>query len=614
VGIVVEIARVLAAAPPPRPVLLVVTDGEEPGLVGASAFVGQDPAAREIGAAVNLEARGTTGPSFLFDTSGAPAWLGDALASLPHPVTTSVAPAIYRILPNDTDLTVLDRAGIPGVNLAFPLGAVRYHTPRDDLAHLDPASLQHQGESALALVRALAASDLEAGPGDPRAWFDVLSAGVVSWPCPREVALGAAAVALLAALAIVARERRPWRSAALGAAAALAAPLLAAATAGLLVAALRIGGALPRPFVAHPLPIIVAGCLAGVSGALLAPALLGRAAGRPGLLAGAAIVTAAGAAALAIALPLASPLLVVPAFSFGAAELVRAHAPRGGRRATVADLLPSLGAALVISPLALYLPSLLGVGAVPASAALFSFVLSPAASAGLDGEGPRRHLPGLGALAAAVVAAAVQAALPHATASSPQRLSLAYHEGEGGASWLAEGEGPPLPRALRAAASFSAQAAPAFPWAPRRPAFSAPARALGLEPPRVDVLSSRIRGGRRHLVVRLWSQRGAPEVALVLPPGAALASATLDGLRLPEPAPLALRQQGGHRVLASHTAPRAGHTIELELDGEAPLEAVAVDRSPGLPPEGAPLAAARPDTAVPSWEGDGTYSTARVRL
>src|SRR6266540_1940220 len=49
VAIVLEAARALAAAPPlPRPVLLVLTDGEEAGLVGASAFVERHPAAREV--------------------------------------------------------------------------------------------------------------------------------------------------------------------------------------------------------------------------------------------------------------------------------------------------------------------------------------------------------------------------------------------------------------------------------------------------------------------------------------------------------------------------------------------------------------------------------------
>jgi hypothetical protein len=614
VAIALEVARALAAGPPPpRPVLLVLTDGEEAGLVGASAFVERHPAAREIGAAVNVEARGTTGPSFLFDTSGAPSWLADALDALPHPVTTSVAPAVYRILPNDTDLTVFDRAGLPGVNLAFPLGVVRYHTPLDDVAHLDPASVQHQGESALALVRALAESELEAGAGDPRAWFDVLSLGVLSWPTPREVALVAAALALLAALAIVAREPRPVRAVALGAAAALVAPLVAGGAALALVAALRLAGAMPRPFVAHPLPILLAGWLAGGAGALLAPALLGRAAGRPGLLAGAAVVQAAATIALAILLPLATPVFAVPALAFAVAEPVRAWSTRAGRRASVADLLPSVAAGLVISPLALYLPSLLGVGAVPASAALFAFVLSPAASAGVDGASPRRHLPGLGALAGAALAAAVQAALPHATPSSPQRLSLAYQEGDGAARWLAEAEGAPLPRPLRDAARFSASAAPAFPWTLHRSAFSAPAPALGLAPPRIEVVSSQVRDGRRRLTLRLWSPRGAPELYLVLP-AAARATATLDGLRPPELSPLARAHMGDHRVLASLTAPRAGHTIELELEGAGPIDLVAADRSPGLPREGAPLAAARPPSAVPSYEGDSTWVTARLRL
>jgi hypothetical protein len=62
------------------------------------------------------------------------------------------------------------------------------------------------------------------------------------------------------------------------------------------------------------------------------------------------------------------------------------------------------------------------------------------------------------------------------------------------------------------------------------------------------------------------------------------------------------------------TTPPRGFTVELEIEGVAPLEAVASDRSPGLPPQGAALAAARPESAVTSWDGDGTVVTARERL
>ncbi len=114
---------------------------------------------------VNLEARGTGGESIMFETSDENAWLVDAYAhAVRRPAALSVTYEAYKRLPNDTDLTVFKRAGLAGMNFAFIDEVSHYHTPLDDLAHLDLGSLQHQGENALAVARTLAGADL-AHPG-----------------------------------------------------------------------------------------------------------------------------------------------------------------------------------------------------------------------------------------------------------------------------------------------------------------------------------------------------------------------------------------------------------------------------------------------------------------
>ena len=96
-----EIARILGSAPPrTRPVVFLLDDGEEQGLLGAEAFATKHPWARDISAVVNLEARGTSGASLLFETSHDNRWLIEAASAIPHPVSSSVFPAIYRMLPN----------------------------------------------------------------------------------------------------------------------------------------------------------------------------------------------------------------------------------------------------------------------------------------------------------------------------------------------------------------------------------------------------------------------------------------------------------------------------------------------------------------------------------
>lgn len=126
--------------------IFLFSDAEEPGLVGAQAFVTEHPWATEVGAVVNLEARGTEGLSLLFDTSENNGWLIDAYAeTAPRPVANSLYYELYKVAPNNTDFTVYRRAGIPGVNVAFTEGGARYHSPLDNRQYLDPGSVQHQG-------------------------------------------------------------------------------------------------------------------------------------------------------------------------------------------------------------------------------------------------------------------------------------------------------------------------------------------------------------------------------------------------------------------------------------------------------------------------------------
>ena len=94
-----------------------------------------------------------------------------------------------------------------GTNFAFVGGASRYHTSRDDLAHLDLGTLQHHGENALAMVRAFASADSpEEGSGDAT-YFDFLTLGVISWR-----AAWTPILAIVAALLIIAGVVRLVRS------------------------------------------------------------------------------------------------------------------------------------------------------------------------------------------------------------------------------------------------------------------------------------------------------------------------------------------------------------------------------------------------------------------
>ena len=136
--------------------------------------------AKGIGAAVNLDARGTSGPALMFETGGANAWSIDLYArAVARPVTNSIFYLVYKLLPNDTDFTVFKAAGWQGFNFAFIGMVSRYHTPLDTWANADPASLQDMGEHALSCLQALAGADALNAPAGDAVYFDVFGLSLI---------------------------------------------------------------------------------------------------------------------------------------------------------------------------------------------------------------------------------------------------------------------------------------------------------------------------------------------------------------------------------------------------------------------------------------------------
>ncbi len=157
-----EVVRILTLGPKPRnDLIFLFSDGEEPGLRGAHIFMSQHRWAKEIDFAINFEARGTNGPTLMFESSPKNSRLAALLAqSSAHPIAFSYAPEVYKRLGNDTDFSVFRSFGIEGLNFAYIGGADKYHTSRDDPSELDPRSLQHQGDLLLSLSRDLGNQDL----------------------------------------------------------------------------------------------------------------------------------------------------------------------------------------------------------------------------------------------------------------------------------------------------------------------------------------------------------------------------------------------------------------------------------------------------------------------
>jgi hypothetical protein len=161
VAAILEAVRALKADPALRNDLIVLfTDGEELGMLGAQGFVETYPTLRKIKVALNFEMRGDYGPSMMFQASAHNSWLVDQLAAAPFPYTTSAAESVYKRMPNDTDLTVFLDAGMAGMNFAASGGITRYHTALDNPDLLDARTMQHQGSYALSMARQFGSIDL----------------------------------------------------------------------------------------------------------------------------------------------------------------------------------------------------------------------------------------------------------------------------------------------------------------------------------------------------------------------------------------------------------------------------------------------------------------------
>ncbi len=183
VAAILETLRALKSAPPlQNDLVCVLTDGEEIGLLGARLFMQEHRFAKSIGIAINFENRGNRGPVWMFETGDGNAKVIDGFArSAPHPLGNSLLNEIYKTMPNDTDLTIFKRAGVPALNFAAAEGYMSYHTPLDRAEAVDPGTLQHAGDTMLSLVRHFGNAPI----GDLRAqdgiYADLPIAGMVSY-------------------------------------------------------------------------------------------------------------------------------------------------------------------------------------------------------------------------------------------------------------------------------------------------------------------------------------------------------------------------------------------------------------------------------------------------
>ena len=160
VATIVETLRALKAEgrQPENSLKIVITDAEEIGLIGARNEMHHHRADYEnVDLVLNLEARGMSGPAFMFETSpNNSAVAGYFLSHVKQPVSSSLLPSLYARMPNGTDMNVLIPEGFTVLNIAATGEAEHYHHATDAPRYVDHSTLQHYGDQVLDLARAWA--------------------------------------------------------------------------------------------------------------------------------------------------------------------------------------------------------------------------------------------------------------------------------------------------------------------------------------------------------------------------------------------------------------------------------------------------------------------------
>ncbi|HJW41565.1 MAG TPA: M20/M25/M40 family metallo-hydrolase [Rhizomicrobium sp.] len=614
VATVIETVRALKARglKSEHPIIALLTDGEEAGLLGASAFV-DDPALRaRVGVAVNAEARGNRGPSLLFQTSPGDARLIDLYAgAVPEYATSSLFAVIYKLLPNDTDLTMFLNKGLTGYNFAFSENIAHYHTALDRRANISPQTLQNHGDNVLGIATALMRTDFAALKGGDAIYLTVFGHLLPRLPAGWALPLAILALVLLFVTAWMSRGEVLGIGRRLVALSVPLAALAGAVAVGWLlhtIASLIAGQ--PNPSYAHPIWLRIA---LGFGVATIIIAVSRMTSARMVALsvwfwmAALALVTAA-------LLPGFSPYFLFPALV--AAILLPPQAVRRdawiGPLPSVALFLAALPALVVWFALSAASETIQGLSLhflFTISLTFGAIALLPLLAARpLTRESWRLTL--LGSSAAAILFAVTAGLQPTYSPAAPQRLNVDFvddHVAHKGV-WAIE-TGAPLPGAFRAVMPFSADSVALTPFVPLKD-YVGPPGALRFAAP-VGVAASKPNGAGRVVTLTLPSAPRANRLIVVVPKDAALMRLAFDGKNF---TPVADNLNPAGTIFACVTDDCAGKPVTLVFANRRPLTVTLGAQIYGIPADGQRLEAIRPANTVAAQNGDATIIFARQVL
>jgi hypothetical protein len=581
VGALLETLRALRAraTPPRNDIIALFTDGEEAGLLGAAAFVREHPRARDVAIALNFEARGTSGRSYMFETGRGNLDAVRMLRTARDVTAGSIFTTIYRTLPNDTDLSELAVLDVPALNFAFANGVERYHTTHDDVAHLNPGSVQHHGLQMLALAKAFAAEPLPRPRTADGVFFDFPVIGLVVYPTWIAVVL---AILLIPLPLMMLNERGAARPILLGSAAMVVTVGLCA---GLASFVRLTGPAVWSGIFAAALGLAAVGVNIAVY-LVLARRYPDR------IHEGALLVWAVLGATLSFAIPAVSYPFVWPALFALTAWY---------SRRLVAEWIAAIVALMMLAGFA-YTVSVVMLGVAGAGGMVLVVLVSMLVwlTAPLVARVFENWRVALGVmLPLALVVAFIGKATVKRSGDHPVRTSLTYvqNANDGAAFFGSTGSREPWTRSVLGSVARGPD------WTARAGAsmqylYGHEVPNASLEAPVVSLVSDSTIGAARQLTVRVNAPRGTTAL-VVRVAGASVRRAAIDG-RVVDTTRFRDRSRGWTTEYWN-VAPE-GALFAFTTDAGAPVTLDVAARRPGLPPT--IQVPARPDSVVASQSGD----------
>ena len=596
-----------------HPILALITDGEEAGLLGADAFLSNPALRARVGEVINVEARGSAGASFLIQTGeGSGPFIRLYGKAAPHSSATSLVPLVYKMLLNDTDFTVFLNHGLGGFNFAFAGNVAVYHTPQDRRANLSRSTLQFHGDNMLSVARALTTTDFATLKGGDAVYLSaygiLLPPLAASWAVPVAVA----SLLLLAIAAYLSRGEVLGIGRRLGAFAVPLGAIVLSVLAGWLLhtIAATVSG---QPDPSYGTPVWLRLAFACAVAAVLLP--LARVVSIR-MTAFAVWFWIAGLGLIvAWFLPGLSPYFLFPAAIAALALLIKAvlrgpwNDPEGEAALFIAAI-PGMVAWLSLAALTEIIQGLALHPLITIPMAIGAMVLLPLAAARpLPSRASWQVTAALGA--AALVLAVVAGLVPSYNPAHPQRLNVNFVDDHinGKALWTVD-TGARLPKAYRAVMPFSAEPQSVSPLAFSK-SYAAPAGAVRYAAPTADQVTSTAAGTGRTVRFTIHASDSADRVAVIIPKEAGLMRATLFGKSF-EPSADNRNPSGAALICASRDCRTM--TVTLVLSNRKPVVLTVGEQRYGLPADGANLKAARPADTTPSQSGDTTIVYTKLVL